>query len=498
MVFRELGRRHADAGHLADPRHVFMLLDAELDAFVADPASFAATLADRYADWLELWDLEPPFFIVDGVVPPLSAWPRKGDAVTTPLARRRHASRACPAARASCRPGPGHPRPDRPRRARAGRRAHRAAHRPGVDAAVHAGRGRRRERRRADQPRHHRQPRAGPALRRLGDRRHQPDPRWRPHRGQRRHRPRHRAGVARDHHSPSASASSRYFADDRRRLARPGPAGRGPRLLGLPPGRPPHRRRARAGATNHPAQNLAAIPAMAVAAEATSTIKIGCRVFCCDYHNAVVLAKSWPRSTSSRTDASSAASAPVGCKASTRPWASPSTAPGVRIDRLEETIAVARRPFADGLTDVTGTHVHAVGFEAIPKPSSAGPADHDRRRLHACARHRRASRHRQPQLRQLVGQARRRPVSARATARARPEDRAGSEAGAGDRFDDSRSRSAPTSRWSPPTGADARPDGADVRHLARAAGRASARAHRLGRLHLRRAPSAASATASAT
>ena len=45
-------------------------------------------------------------------------------------------------------------------------------------------------------------------------------------------------------------------------------------------------------ATNHPVQNLAAIPAMAVAAEATSTIRIGCRVFCCDYHNAVVLAKS--------------------------------------------------------------------------------------------------------------------------------------------------------------------------------------------------------------
>ena len=45
-------------------------------------------------------------------------------------------------------------------------------------------------------------------------------------------------------------------------------------------------------AANHPVQNLAAIPAMAYAAAVTSSIKIGCRVFCIDYHNPVVLTKS--------------------------------------------------------------------------------------------------------------------------------------------------------------------------------------------------------------
>ncbi len=45
-------------------------------------------------------------------------------------------------------------------------------------------------------------------------------------------------------------------------------------------------------ATNHPVQNLAAIPAMAYAAAVTESIHIGCRVFCIDYHNPVVLAKS--------------------------------------------------------------------------------------------------------------------------------------------------------------------------------------------------------------
>jgi len=76
MIFRELGRRHAEAGDIDDPAHIFMLVGSELDAFVADPASFRRLLAGRYTDWRELWDLEPPFFIKDGVVPPLSQWPK--------------------------------------------------------------------------------------------------------------------------------------------------------------------------------------------------------------------------------------------------------------------------------------------------------------------------------------------------------------------------------------------------------------------------------------
>ena len=78
MIFRELGRRHAEAGNLADASHIFMLLDQELESFAADPASMRDVLVGRYAGWQELWLLEPPFFIVDGKVPPLSQWARKG------------------------------------------------------------------------------------------------------------------------------------------------------------------------------------------------------------------------------------------------------------------------------------------------------------------------------------------------------------------------------------------------------------------------------------
>ena len=79
MVFRELGRRHAEAGTLDDAEHIWMLTDDELEAFVDDASQFTSTLADRYVTWLQLWDLEPPFIIRDGQVPPLSEWARKGD-----------------------------------------------------------------------------------------------------------------------------------------------------------------------------------------------------------------------------------------------------------------------------------------------------------------------------------------------------------------------------------------------------------------------------------
>lgn len=86
MVFRELGRRHAEAGNLADPAHIFMLLDAELEPFVADPGAMTDTLSSRFGEWQQLWELEPPFIIADGEVPPLPTWPKKGEAAVTPVA----------------------------------------------------------------------------------------------------------------------------------------------------------------------------------------------------------------------------------------------------------------------------------------------------------------------------------------------------------------------------------------------------------------------------
>ena len=78
MAFDELGRRMTDAGHIEHPKQIYMLLETEVDDFVADPASFGDTLAQRERDFSSLFELEPPF-IVKGSCPPLSQWERKED-----------------------------------------------------------------------------------------------------------------------------------------------------------------------------------------------------------------------------------------------------------------------------------------------------------------------------------------------------------------------------------------------------------------------------------
>jgi rifampicin phosphotransferase len=78
MCFYELGQRMVEAGHLAHKRQICMLLADEVDAYLADPASFKATLAEREVDHLSLYELEPPFS-VEMVAPPLSQWKRRSD-----------------------------------------------------------------------------------------------------------------------------------------------------------------------------------------------------------------------------------------------------------------------------------------------------------------------------------------------------------------------------------------------------------------------------------
>ena len=126
-------------------------------------------------------------------------------------------------------------------------------------------------------------------------------------------------------------------------------------------------------ATNHPVQDIAAIPAMTVAAEATDTIRIGCRVLCADYRNPVILAKEL-----ATIDFFSDGRLEIGLGAG---WLQgeyeaigiPFERAGVRIDRMVETVAVLRACFDGGLVDVVGEHVHAVGFEGVPRPPSGRP-----------------------------------------------------------------------------------------------------------------------------
>lgn len=80
VAVTELGRRLHRTGQIADPHHVFMATDTELDVLVLEPALIAEELADRARRWRELFDLEVPVFVDGSVeVPPLSSLPFRRD-----------------------------------------------------------------------------------------------------------------------------------------------------------------------------------------------------------------------------------------------------------------------------------------------------------------------------------------------------------------------------------------------------------------------------------
>ncbi len=177
-------------------------------------------------------------------------------------------------------------------------------------------------------------------------------------------------------------------------------------------------------AMGHPVQDVAAVPAMAVALEATSTITIGSRVFCTDYRQPVMFAKELATLAffaEGRLEIGIGAGWLQGeYEAMGVQW---DTA-GVRIDRMEETIGLIRAHFADGELDVHGTHVNASGFEGVPKVPTGTPTDHDRRGSQAGAGYRRPrGRHRQPQLQQQFRQARPGQLRYEHSGAHRPEDR---------------------------------------------------------------------------
>ena len=76
LAIRELGRRGVAAGYYAAPEDVMMLLESELDDYVADPARFAPVIAERLAQYLALSEIEPPF-IIDADPAPLPGWPKR-------------------------------------------------------------------------------------------------------------------------------------------------------------------------------------------------------------------------------------------------------------------------------------------------------------------------------------------------------------------------------------------------------------------------------------
>jgi probable F420-dependent oxidoreductase len=121
-------------------------------------------------------------------------------------------------------------------------------------------------------------------------------------------------------------------------------------------------------AASNGGQGLAAIPAMAVAAAVTSTLRVGARVLCVDYHHPAVLAKEI-----ATLDLLSDGRVEVGLGAG---WvASEYEAMGLamddaptRIARLAETVSFLDQFFGGETLATTGLYVTAAGYKGQPAP----------------------------------------------------------------------------------------------------------------------------------
>lgn len=115
-----------------------------------------------------------------------------------------------------------------------------------------------------------------------------------------------------------------------------------------------------------PLQHVAPIAAMAAAAVVTETLKVGCRVFCIDYHVPAVLAKE-----AATVDLLSDGRLEFGIGAG---WNAVEYgamgltfgAPRDRVDKLEEVVALFKAHCGGELLEMEGRHVTATGYGGLP------------------------------------------------------------------------------------------------------------------------------------
>ena len=119
---------------------------------------------------------------------------------------------------------------------------------------------------------------------------------------------------------------------------------------------------------DHFTDQLAPLPALSVAAAATTTLRIGALVFDNDYKHPAVLAKEL-----ATQDVLSGGRVEIGLgagwmEADYRATGIPYDPPGVRIDRFVEGIAVIKGAMADGPFSFHGRHYTVTDYDAAPKP----------------------------------------------------------------------------------------------------------------------------------
>jgi probable F420-dependent oxidoreductase len=120
--------------------------------------------------------------------------------------------------------------------------------------------------------------------------------------------------------------------------------------------------------TDHMGPQLAPIPAMMAAADATTTLRVGSFVFSNDYRNPVMLAKEI-----ATLDVLTGGRVEVGIGAG---WRVPDyrelgihyDAPALRVARLEEAVPLIDRLLREEVVDHVGTHYTVHGARILPRP----------------------------------------------------------------------------------------------------------------------------------
>jgi len=77
VALREFGRRLVERGVIGQVEQVFMVTNSELDRLRLHPETMRDVIAERWAQFMELFDYEP-VFVVNGRVPALSEMTRRG------------------------------------------------------------------------------------------------------------------------------------------------------------------------------------------------------------------------------------------------------------------------------------------------------------------------------------------------------------------------------------------------------------------------------------
>ena len=125
--------------------------------------------------------------------------------------------------------------------------------------------------------------------------------------------------------------------------------------------------------TGHPPQLLGAVPAIAMALEMTNSIKVGCRVFCMDYREPIILAKE-----AATMDYLSDGRLELGLGAG---WIEaeygavniPFMEIQKRLDKFEEVVAGVKAFMSGEDLDIDGEYIKWQGFSGIPARPTPPP-----------------------------------------------------------------------------------------------------------------------------